>query len=121
MGLRHATPEGSAAKQQCKQTDLDIAQQYLKKVAALKETAAETPIRPAGNQRASGLASSLMPPVDSLSGVADKQRESGGKSSGAASPASPRMNPIVRCNDGIDTVTAGITAAAEETGLAGGM
>ena len=87
----------------------------------LKKNAAETPVRPAGNQKASGLASSLTPPVDALSGAANEQRKAGGKASGAASPASPRTDPIVHRTDGIDAMTAGITAAAEETGPAGGM
>ena len=59
--------------------------------------------------------------MDSLSGVADEQREAGGDASGAASPASARTDPILDPTDSIDTVTAGITAAAEDTGLAGGM
>ena len=37
MGSQHATPKGSAAKQQGKQTDLDIAQQYLKKAGAFEK------------------------------------------------------------------------------------
>ena len=42
VGLRHATTKGSAAKQQGQQTDLEMAQEYLKKageLAALKEAA----------------------------------------------------------------------------------
>ena len=45
----------------------------------------------------------------------------GDKAFGAASPAPACTDPIFHSTDGIDTVTAGITAAAEETGLAGGM
>ena len=41
MGLRHAIPEGSAAKQQGKQTNLFYAEQYLEAAEALKNAAAE--------------------------------------------------------------------------------
>ena len=56
VGLQHATTEGSAAKPQDQQTDLEIAQEYVKKadelaalkeaarLVALKESAAKDPI-----------------------------------------------------------------------------
>ena len=59
--------------------------------------------------------------MNALSGPAVEQREAGGKASEAASPAALRTDPIAHHTDGIDAVTAGNTAAAEETGLAGGM
>ena len=69
MAKQHATTKGSAAKQQGQQTDLEMAQEYLKKtaeikaakLAALKESAAKDPIvrctddlgaMPAGNTAA---------------------------------------------------------------------
>ena len=36
VGLRHATTEGSAAKQRGHQTDVEIAQEYLKKLRKLR-------------------------------------------------------------------------------------
>ena len=59
--------------------------------------------------------------MDALSGRAVEQREAWGNASEAASPASSREDPIAHGTDGIDAMTAVNTAAANKTGLAGGM
>ena len=83
VGLQHATTEGSAAKPQDQQTDLEIAQEYVKK-------------------------------ADELAASKEAVRLVALKESAA-------KDPIVHRTDGNDAVTAGNTAAAEETGLGGGM
>ena len=83
VGLQHATTEGSAAKPQSQQTDLEIAQAYV--------------------QKADGLATSK----EAARLVALKE--------------SAAKDPIVHRTDSNNAMMAGSTAAAEETGLGGGM
>ena len=84
-------------------------------LAPSSSATAETPVQPAGNPTAPGLASSASTRVEPLSGVADEQKEAGGNGSGAASPVSAGTDPILDSTDGIVTVMDAITTAAEET------